>query len=428
MLGLVNFEINTKRDLIFISKDSQINNLYINCDCKIDGLFCSNIYVNAEVMIVNCIVDGSVVINNPKKSILIRNCMISDIQCSNIGNFDTSIHIEHNLIYENVVIKDFNKLNKNVCIYIYQNEIGEKVSIYNDGLELKDAAICVSSNRFKTYDENNIYADIPMLVDVKDNYYLKDYRIKFIKFKKFNNFTGYHRNKLLNGISLFVLESEFRKKQIVPNRTLKLKSIPQYISNENDPALKTGCEATSCAITLNYIFNTDMTKNDIVPYMEIKEPGTDSFWNAFIGDIYNDGWGCMSPVVVNTLNKYLTEHGLDKDYYVFNTTNMPLHELFEFVNSGIPVIVWCTMGNKDYMYHKKHGSTIWDVNGETLYWPGNDHCVVLAGYSYTTRRVFLADPESNDNRLVARNMYEFENRFMELYSQSVVILKKRPTR
>ena len=136
----------------------------------------------------------------------------------------------------------------------------------------------------------------------------------------------------------------------------------------------------------------------------------------------------MSPCIVDVLDNFLLDNNLSDKYYVFNTTNMPLYELFQFVNSGIPVILWCTMGTKDLMYHKKHGSTIWKINNEELYWPGNDHCVVLAGYSYTLGKVYLADPENDTENLTARDMYEFENRFMELYSQSVVILKKKATR
>ena len=426
--GLFDFTINSKQDLKFISKDSRIKNLYINYKCKLDGYYCTNIYVNDEVILTNCIVDESIIINNPKNFILIRNCMIGEIKCNNIGNYNLSLHIEHNIIYEDIEFKEFNKLNKNVSIYIYQNEINKQVLIFNNGLELSDAAICVSSNRFSNADKNNIFAEKTELVDVKDNYFLEGYKIKFIDFKQFDNHTGYNRKKLGNSVSFYVTEVEYRKKHTAPNKILRVNNIPQYISFDNDPALKTGCEATACAIALSYILNKPITKNEIVKYMQIKESGTSSFWDAFIGDIYNDGWGCMSPVSVDTINRYLIENNLDKEYYVFNSTNMPLYELLEFVNSGIPVIVWCTMGDKDKMYHKKHGSTIWNVDGEKLYWPGNDHSVVIAGYSYTYNKIYLADPENNKTDLISRDIYEFENRFMELYSQSVVILKKKHTR
>ena len=35
MLGLFNFTINSKEDLRFISKDSKIENLFINYNCKL---------------------------------------------------------------------------------------------------------------------------------------------------------------------------------------------------------------------------------------------------------------------------------------------------------------------------------------------------------------------------------------------------------
>lgn len=427
MLGLFNFTINSKEDLRFISKDSKIENLFVNYNCKLDGFYCTNIYVNAEVELLNCIVDKDIIIDKPKHFLLIRNCMLGGIKCSNLGLFDLSLHIEHNIIYDDIIFKEFNKENKNVNIYIYQNEISN-IAIYNNTLELKDAAICISSNRFVINSETSIYAETKETIDVKDNYYLDDYKLKFIDFKQFDNYSGYNRNKLGNYRSFFVLESEFHKKHIVPNKILRVKNIPQYISNENDPALKTGCEATACAIALNYVLNKNITKNDMLPYMKMAEPGKASFWDAFIGDIYNDGWGCMSSVSVSAINSYLKANNLDNEYYVFNATNTPLYELLEFVNSKIPVIIWCTMGNKDHMYHKLHGSTKWNVNGETLYWPGNDHSAVIAGYSYTYGKIYLADPEHNNEELISRNIYEFENRFMELYSQSVVILKKKHSR
>lgn len=428
MFVLFDYTINSKEDLKYVSKDSKINNLYINIKCSIDSFYCTNIYVNQDVELLNCVVDGSLVINNPKNFILIRNCMIGDIKCTNIGNHNLSMHIEHNLIYDDIVFDKFIKNNKNVSIYLYQNEINKKVYIYNEDLELKDVAICISSNRFTTTNDNNIYAQNSKIIDVKDNYCLNKYKIKFLEFKQFNNYTGYNRKLLKNHISLVTLENEYRKKQIAPNKILKLKNVPQYVSCKDDPALNTGCEVTASTALLNYILNANYTKNEIASYMKYDNPGVSSFWKSFIGDIYNDGWGCMSPAIVDMLDAFLIDNNLSDKYYVYNTTNMPLYELFQFVNSGIPVIVWCTMGTKDRMYHKKHGSTIWEVNNEKLYWPGNDHCVVLAGYCYTLGKVYLADPENNSDNLTARDMYEFENRFMELYSQSVVILKKKATR
>ncbi len=428
MSGLFNFTINSKQDLKFISKESIINNLYINCNCKLDGYYCTNIYVNAEVILINCIVDESIIIDNPKNFLLIRNCMIGNIKCQNIGNFNLSLHIEHNIIYENILIQNFCSNNKNISIYIYQNQIDKQVLIYNNNIEMSDAAICISSNRFSNDSDTHIYADKTKIIDVKDNYSLDGFKIKYIDFKNFDNYSGYNRKKLGNGVSFYVMENVYHKKHIAPNKILKVKNISQYISYENDPALKTGCEATACAIALSYILDKTITKNEMASYMKICDPGTISFWDAFIGDIYNDGWGCMSPVSVEVINKYLIANNLDKEYYVFNSTNMPLYELLEFVNSGNPVIVWCTMGNKERMYHKKHGSTIWDIDGEKIYWPGNDHSLVIAGYSYTYNKIYLADPESNNTELISRDIYEFENRFMELYSQSIVILKKKHTR
>lgn len=428
MIGMSNFEINSKEDLKFISKGVKIQNIHVNCKCRLDGYYFENVYINEECIIINCIVEEEVVIKNPNKFILIRNCMIGNMKCFNIGNKDASIHIEHNIIYDGMIFDRFNNFEKNVTIYVYQNQLDSPVIIKNNNSVSTTCAFCVSCNRFINGDQNNLIADKPEYIDVKDNYYLDDFNINFIKFESFINYSGYNRKYLRTAMSLFVMESEFHLKKIEQNRFLKVKNIPQYVSNTNDPALMTGCEITACTIALNYILKRQMNKNEMVKYLDIKDPGEASFWDAFIGDIYNDGWGCMSSVCVSAINKYLTANGLDNDYYVINTTNMPLYELLGFVNSGIPVIVWCTMGDKKHMYHKKYGSTKWDINGEKLYWPGNDHCVVISGYSFTRGSVLLSDPENEDTIYQERNLYEFENRFTELYSQSILILRKRTTR
>lgn len=430
MVGLSNFVINSKDDLKFISKGVKVQNIHINIKCRLDGYYFENVYINEECIIINCIIEDKVVITNPNKFILIRNCMIGNLKCLEIGNNDSSIHIEHNIIYDGMTFEKFNNLGKNVTIYVYQNQLDSEVVINNDNSNEFTCATCIACNRFPNISQDNIVASKPEYVDVKDNYCLNNFKIKFIKFKKFNNYSGYNRKYLGTAMSLFVLESEFKLKKIEPNRYMKIKNILQNESVENDPALKTGCEATSCAIALNYILKQQITKNEMASYFDVKNPGEASFWDSFLGDMRDDGFGCMSSVSVKAINKYLKKNGLDNDYYVINTTNMPLYELLGFVNSKIPVIVWCTMGNQEYMYHKKNGSTKWDVNGKKLYWPGNEHCVVIAGYSFTRGTIYLIDPENDDNRFLfkERNLYEFENRFTELYSQSILILRKRNTR
>ena len=253
MVGLANFKINSKEDLKFISKGVKIQNVHVNVKCRLDGYYFENLYINEECIIINCIIEEKVVISKPNKFILIRNCMIGNLKCVDVGKNDTSIHIEHNIIYDGVVFEKFSDLGKNVSIYVYQNQLDSKISINNISVNESTCAMCVACNRFSTVNQNNIVAEIPEYIDVKDNYCLNNYKIKFIDFKKFPNYSGYNRKHLGTAMSLFVLESEFKLKKIEPNRYMKIKNIPQYVSNDNDPALQTGCEATSCAIALNYI-------------------------------------------------------------------------------------------------------------------------------------------------------------------------------
>ena len=132
MIGMSNFEINSKEDLKFISKGVKIQNIHVNCKCRLDGYYFENVYINEECIIINCIVEEEVVIKNPNKFILIRNCMIGNMKCFNIGNKDASIHIEHNIIYDGMIFDRFNNFEKNVTIYVYQNQLDSPVIIKNN--------------------------------------------------------------------------------------------------------------------------------------------------------------------------------------------------------------------------------------------------------------------------------------------------------
>ena len=79
------------------------------------------------------------------------------------------------------------------------------------------------------------------------------------------------------------------------------------------------------------------------------------------------------------------------------------------------------MGNDEGMYHRKYGSTKWEINNKKLYWPGRDHSLVIVGYNILKQEIYLADPEVNSFKIRTRNIYELENRFSELYSQSIVV-------
>ena len=53
--------------------------------------------------------------------------MIGNLKCVDIGNNDSSIHIEHNTIYDGVVFEKFNNLDKNIKSFIINYKL-----IYNN--------------------------------------------------------------------------------------------------------------------------------------------------------------------------------------------------------------------------------------------------------------------------------------------------------
>lgn len=212
---------------------------------------------------------------------------------------------------------------------------------------------------------------------------------------------------------------EFAFEDIYPK--LKVNNIPQYLSFDNDPALKVGCEATACAIALAYILNKKITKNEVASFMKKDMSMTESFWEYFMGDIYEHGYGCMSPVSVDTIKAYLDANNIH-DYEVINYTGTPLVEILQFLKLNIPIIVFATMSNEKMMYKVKYGSTEFACGD---YWPGNDHSLVIVGSDFNKEEIYLADPEENSEEIRTRNIYQFINRYQEIYTQAIIIKKKQ---
>lgn len=193
---------------------------------------------------------------------------------------------------------------------------------------------------------------------------------------------------------------------ISADNILPLKPISQY------PELPTGCEMTSLAMVLNY-YNLNSYKCDIADnYLKKGQVGTVDFRKAFVGDPRdNNSYGCYSPVVVETANKYLVAHNVNLKAY--NLVNKELEELFTYIDSNIPVIIWGTQDCKEGYY-----SVTWNVNGEDLTWFTPEHCMVMVGYDDTS--VVVADPIYGDLKYYDKNI--FKNRYDSLQKQAVVIM------
>lgn len=406
--------------------DSLFLTVEINTFCILDSLTIKNLIIKAPCIIINSTITDNIIIEQADGFILLKNNLINQIDISNIGNYDLSLHIENNEIKKQININQISKQNKNIIIYIHKNTLHQDIFINNQDNNLSDCCITISQNNVLTKKDYFVSAKEPNIIYVKDNYYMTDNQKIFLQNDLYIKYTGYSKELVNANITDTTKTPFIKKEEVTLKKYIKLpvKNIPQYVSNINDPALNVGCEATATAIALSYILNKSITKNQMASCMIQKDANKETFWNSFIGNIYDDGWGCMSPVSVKAINNYLKQHNLENTYEVINTTNTPLYILLKYLEQNIPIIVWCTMGNNQEMFHMKYGSTIFEINNQPLYWPGRDHSLVIVGYNLNKQEIYLADPEVNSEELRVRNIFEFENRFAELYSQSIIIIKK----
>ncbi|MGN0464549.1 MAG: C39 family peptidase [Acutalibacteraceae bacterium] len=199
-------------------------------------------------------------------------------------------------------------------------------------------------------------------------------------------------------------------------------SVP-YVSQEG--ILPNGCEAVSAVMLLkDRKFNVDPV-DFVDKYLDCGKVyvkwgcryGPDPR-KQYAGDPKSEkgGWGCFAPVIVNSLNKYLS----DSKYYACNLTGKNIGALAaDYVSKGIPVAVWCTIGmqeiNEIYQwqsYDKK----------QTYLYPVRQHCMVLIGYD--AGYYYCLDPY-NSNGEVKYPKEQTEYCFNSMGKQAVAILESK---
>lgn len=197
-------------------------------------------------------------------------------------------------------------------------------------------------------------------------------------------------------------------------RVLTNKKVIEFECIRQLPELPTGCEITALTMVLNYYgYKEDkvfMAKN----YLPIAEPYTKNFTEAFFGYPWSEyGWGCYSPVIVNTANRYLQEN--ESPYYVKDVSGEEFEELLYYVQDNIPVMIWTTIGLKD----NATKTEIILASGEHINWTAPEHCVVLIGYDKEDGKVLLADPLDG---IIWRDM-NFVKRHYDILEKQAVIIK-----
>lgn len=188
-----------------------------------------------------------------------------------------------------------------------------------------------------------------------------------------------------------------------------------YISQQDYP---TGCESISAVMLLQY-WGIDITVDEFIDgYLECGETRWEdreligpSPNDKFVGNPKeNSGYGCYAPVIEKACRKLLGKQAVQ------NLTGGDLSEIaVPHLSEGVPVLIWATMEMAN-----AYPTDEWinEVDGSTVQWLANEHCMVLVGYDDLV--YYCNDPYNNNGvRAYARDV--LEDRFIQMGRQALVI-------
>ena len=187
------------------------------------------------------------------------------------------------------------------------------------------------------------------------------------------------------------------------------------------PELPTGCEITAMTMVLNYYgYNVDKVTMalDYMPKIQAEfyrgEDGRlmgPDLENFFVGDPTEEtGYICGTGAIVTAANAYLTDVGSDMTAVAMK--NAQPEELYDLIDQGTPVVIWCTINMED----RAETDSWYREDGTYMEWSTNDHGAVLIGYDEDT--VTVADPIYSR---ITVSRVQFEKIFAERGGQCVIL-------
>ena len=190
---------------------------------------------------------------------------------------------------------------------------------------------------------------------------------------------------------------------------------------EQYPELPTGCEITALTMVLNY-YGYDVDKVtmalDYMPKVQAEfyrsEDGRlmgPDLENYFVGDPTEDsGYICGTGAIVTAANSYLAD--VESDLTAVAMKNAQPEELYDLIDQGTPVVIWCTINMED----RAETDGWYREDGTYMEWSTNDHGAVLIGYDEDT--VTVADPIYSR---ITVSRAQFEKIFAERGGQCVIL-------
>lgn len=163
-----------------------------------------------------------------------------------------------------------------------------------------------------------------------------------------------------------------------------------------NPELPAGCEATAVAMLLQ-AYGYEIGKEAVAeafPKSEL-EPYNGRTYAAHPNEAYvgspfsSSGFGIFAKAAAETAQTLMDGEG--GQHRAKDITGASENEILQYIDSGVPVCIWATMGMSSLTYsgewYIKDGE---DYTDEHFIWPGGEHCVVLTSYNEST--VTVHDP------------------------------------
>lgn len=197
----------------------------------------------------------------------------------------------------------------------------------------------------------------------------------------------------------------------------KISNVP-YL-NQFSLGYPTGCEAVSATMVLKF-HGYDVSTSKVISAIPMGESKhqVDGKWvggnpfEVFVGHpskgLSTGSYGCFAKPLAQAMQSIAGGK-------VKNISGCSVDTLFDYVEKGEPVVVWCV----------KNGNPV--KSGVTWSYPDGsgkfdelvgEHCAVLIGYD--SKNVYLNDPSAGQN--VTQPISAFETNFKKLYSQAIVVL------
>lgn len=189
-----------------------------------------------------------------------------------------------------------------------------------------------------------------------------------------------------------------------------------------NPQLPNGCEITSLTALLNY-YNYEVEKVEMADkYLDKKyfyhKDGKlygPNPHKAFVGDPSDaNGWFSFPSPIIDAANRYFNDISQDKK--AINISNSSKEELRNYINRGIPIIIWVTIDMQKGKFNYS-----WYLSGSKEYFkaPTNLHTVVIKGY--VDDKIYAMDP------LRGHVIYDEDTliqRYYEIGSYAMIIEEK----